>query len=141
VVTIRYKPALLDNIPAFITVMAHELCHYYLRTGPGEPPDGAQAEEYATDLAVTFLGFGLFQVNNIYHQVNSYEGTSRSHQGYLGELPISYALAIFTSLREINPDQVAAQLGPSPASYYRASLRDLKNRQRWATRLQFLKQH
>lgn len=137
---ITYAPKLLGDVPLLITTLVHELCHYYLTRVPTDPPGGPDADEHATDATAIILGFGIFKANNVYATRRSVAGTSFSHTGYLGELPSSYALAIFTELHGVDPKQITPHLRPNPASYFAGSVRDLRKNKRWQFELTGLKQ-
>ena len=117
-VRITYRQDLLSDVPTLISVLAHELGHYYLSHVKAGQPGGPKAREYATDVAVTFLGFGIFKANCVYRP--------NFRIGYLGELPSAYSLAIFTELHRLDPGFVIPHLRPNPASYYKECLRDLR---------------
>ncbi|HRE44388.1 MAG TPA: hypothetical protein PKY87_10510, partial [Terricaulis sp.] len=65
-VVITYAPSLVQKPLNLITTFAHELAHYII-SGLEERPPGAEQEplleELATDLSVTYFGFGVFGAN------------------------------------------------------------------------------
>lgn len=62
---------------AVLCVMAHEICHKYLYSH-GLYLEDTNANEYCTDLATFFVGFGLLTVNGCYEQ---YKTTKRNIDG------------------------------------------------------------
>lgn len=52
---------------AVLCVMAHEICHKYLYSH-GLYLEDTKANEYCTDLATFFVGFGLLTINGCYEQ-------------------------------------------------------------------------
>jgi len=104
-VVITYNPALVENPPHMIATFAHELAHYLTGGCLQEPPGGWDNWEFATDIASTYLGFGLFMANTAFNftQYSSTEsqGWSSNRSGYLSEPEHIYALAIFLALKDI----------------------------------------
>ena len=62
---------------AVLCVMAHEICHKYLYSH-GLYLEETNSNEYCTDLATFFVGFGLLTVNGCYEQ---YETTNKNTNG------------------------------------------------------------
>ena len=63
------------DLESLITTLAHEICHPILLNIPTEPPGGGDMEEFATDLAMIFFGFGIFGGNSSFQfrQFNNFE--------------------------------------------------------------------
>lgn len=108
-VIITYNPKLVTNPMQMVATFAHELAHYLTGTAPESPPGGWENWEYATDIAATFLGFGIFQANKVFNfQQFSSAGTygwQTTGGGYLSEAEHSYSLAIFLLLKGISPNK------------------------------------
>lgn len=103
-ITITYNPTIVNRPMQLVATYAHELAHYL--TGAGEsPPGGWDNWEYATDIAATFLGFGIFMANSAFnfkqHSSFDAQGWKVSRSGYLSENEHIFALAIFLSLKGI----------------------------------------
>lgn len=77
-VIITYNPALLSNPTQLVATFAHELSHYLTGTATEPPPGGWDNWEFATDIAATFLGFGVFMANSTF---NFSQFTSAGSQG------------------------------------------------------------
>jgi hypothetical protein len=128
---ITYDPARLPDPVAFVAAMAHELAHYLVAEIPEPPPGGEEAHELATDLAAVFLGFGVFLVESAY-SVRSYSlgrfvhGWSVSRQGYLTELQLLFALAVFTVLVDEKPRNIAGHLKTHYRTLYGEAVKQLR---------------
>src|SRR5262249_13236410 len=116
---ITYSPMQLGNLASLVATFAHELSHFYLATVPFDPPKGPVAEEYATDLCAVSMGFGVFLANT---NKSYYQGAVVGKQGYLGEVALSYALAIFTELRGVAEADVCRHLKPNPRSFFKSAV-------------------
>jgi len=124
---ITYDPAMLDRPDELIATLAHELCHPLLLSIQDPPPGGDDYEEFATDLATVYFGFGLFGANNAFSfqqysdAATGTQGWSTRRLGYLTEPEWGFALAIFHFLTT-RPDAASKNhLKPSISTYYRKS--------------------
>jgi hypothetical protein len=112
---VRYARGLEERPRELIAVLAHELCHYLLSARRGMP-GGQELHELTTDLAVAFVGFGVFAANSAstfeQHQDPFGQGWSMRRTGYLSERTWAFALALFSALKgvEIPPDQLKSSV-------------------------------
>ena len=91
----------LKNPTALIATVAHELCHIKLL---GEK-NTEENDEYLTDLAVVFFGFGIFSANASFQFFQQYDRWGYNGVGYLKYDEWAYSLALFAFLRyEDNPE-------------------------------------
>jgi hypothetical protein len=123
---ISYAPSQVRNPDKFVATMAHELGHFLMH-GFGEPaPGGPDAQEPATDVCAVFLGFGIFNANATFsfeqHNDGFMHGWRVSHLGYLGERPMSYALAIFLALQGLDVKAARGFLRGNVDGYVRNAL-------------------
>lgn len=132
--TITYSPSQLSDRMSLVATFAHELSHFYLATVPFDPPKGPVAEEYATDVCAVSMGFGIFLANT---SKRYYRGAVSGQQGYLGEIALSFALAIFTELRDVPENTVRPHLKSNPRSYFSSALSDI--RKRWVPEIKALR--
>jgi hypothetical protein len=103
---VSYASDLVAQPMRLIATLAHELAHYLLLAkARTDPPGGAELEELATDLAVAYLGFGVFSANTAFefgqHQDAFSQGWSSSRNGYLSERSWAFALALFCTLKGV----------------------------------------
>lgn len=122
--SISYSPDLVTDPMRLISTFAHEICHPLLLTIPEEPPGGLEMEEFATDLAVTFFGFGVFNANSApaVRQFSDYttgtEGWSMNGIGYLNSAERAFALAVFLHDRPDEQDMARIHLENGAAAYF-----------------------
>lgn len=118
-VIITYNPSLSADPQQMVATFAHELAHYLTATAAEPPPGGWENWEFATDIAATFLGFGIFMANNAF-SFNQFtdvdaQGWQSRRNGYLSEAEHSFALAIFLALKNIPAEDATRYLKPNLA--------------------------
>jgi len=131
-VTITYNPDLLSSPQDLISTFAHELSHYLTATSTEDPPGGWDNWEFLTDIAATFLGFGIFMANSAFSfkQYSNAEtmGWRASVSGYLSEGEHLYALGIFILLKDIPLDKAQQYLKPHLSKTLKQVVKDLQKR-------------
>ncbi len=99
---IRVAESQLDDSPALVATLIHELSHQILLGGGYLSPE-AEEHEYVTDLLAVFLGMGVFGANAVVRESHETGGTWHSwgigKQGYLTAREYGYALAVFAWVR------------------------------------------
>jgi hypothetical protein len=117
-VLISYARDLLNDPAHLVGTLAHELCHFRLSRIDEPSPGGPEAHELETDLAVAFMGFGVFGANRAFsfqqHQDAFGQGWRSQRNGYLSERTWAFALALFLSLKG-QPDAAKSWLKPGIA--------------------------
>lgn len=124
-ITVTYAPDLLDRPFNLITTFAHELAHYIIH-GIAEAAPGADAEplleELATDLSVSFFGYGVIGANAAFDfeqfQEAGRQGWRGGAWGYLSEDGWLFALAVFMALRGDDPAIVRPHIKPRIAKRF-----------------------
>ena len=118
-VIITYNPSLSADPQQMVATFAHELAHYLTATAAEPPPGGWENWEFATDIAATFLGFGVFMANNAF-SFNQFtdvdaQGWQSRRNGYLSEAEHCFALALFLLLKKIPIEEATRHLKPNLA--------------------------
>ncbi len=117
---ISYSPSLLKDRVALVSTLAHELAHYLIGHPRRMPPGGGSGLEPATDLAVTYLGFGIFGANSAFqyqqHQDYMSQGWGYSRLGYIKEREWIFALAVFLALKGLDASAAKPHLKSHLAS-------------------------
>jgi hypothetical protein len=110
--TVTYDPIQLNAPHDLVATFAHELAHYLMHSASSRPPGGEVLEEHATDLCAVLLGFGAFSANSAatfeQFQTQSEQGWQMRRMGYLSELALVTAYALFVLLT--NADKNSAML-------------------------------
>jgi len=130
---ITYNPAIASDPTQLVATFAHELAHYLAGTCQEPPPGGWENWEFVTDIAAVFMGFGIFMANSAFgfkqFTDDDLQGWSTSRSGYLSEAEISYSLAIFLKLKEIDPKESYPYLDTNVKAYVKRGLKELNESQ------------
>jgi len=128
-IVIRYNETTGRDPLSLVATFGHELAHYLMFCSKSEPPFGWEQHEFTTDLTGVFMGFGVFLANSSFQftqwQDHQMQGWQTSRQGYLGELDLSYGLALFCLLKDTDTKPVIRHLKPTPRSYFKTALKHL----------------
>jgi hypothetical protein len=131
----------LESPMDLVATLAHEFGHYLLFTATTPVPGGDEMHEPATDVSAVFMGFGVFLANSAFsfQQLDrgALQGWSARRRGYLGEVELSYALAIFACAKALPIKEIRIRLDTNPRSYIKKAAKDIEKRRRAdITRLQ-----
>jgi hypothetical protein len=134
---IDYDASLLEVTADLVAVLAHEVAHAVLDFGAASPPPGdAGFEEMRTDFTAAFLGFGLY--------LAQYRGDSRIDSKetadewkklfmyYMNIRELSFATALFCSVREVDPALVLRNAPAAVVAPLRRAFADIKDHPRLA---------
>jgi len=129
---ITYNPSDQGDAQWLAAVFAHELAHYLGREATEAPPGGTKNWENATDLLAVFMGFGIFLANSAV-RFGQFAGVGTrgwkiSRTGYLTDVELIFALAIFCILKGIDQKQARGHLKPWLRSALRDATDELGNR-------------
>ncbi|GHA32716.1 hypothetical protein ACFFLZ_05285 [Photobacterium aphoticum] len=119
---ISFNPELANHPARIVATFAHELGHYLTDDLPEPPPGGWENWEFATDLTAVFLGFGIFSANTAFNFQQYANGESQGwrsqRSGYLSDVELLFALALFCQLKGIRPESVTTYIKPSLKSMF-----------------------
>lgn len=128
-VIITYNPALVTQPIQMVATFAHELAHYLTATAGEDPPGGWENWEFVTDIAATFLGFGVFMANSAFNfkqfTDTDSQGWQSNNNGYMSESEHVYALAIFIGLKDLPIDTALTHLKPHLRKLLKKALKEV----------------
>lgn len=131
---ISINPNNLGDMELLIATIAHEICHPLLFSIPNPPPGAPEAEEFATDLATVFFGFGIFGANTSFRfqqRVDVGSGTqgwSFSGAGYLRINEWGYALAVRQMLTGEDENRWLIHMNEGVKIHYQKNLKYLRTK-------------
>ena len=123
---ISYSPEIVSDPLIMVAAFAHNISRFLTAHAPEPPPGGWENREFASDIAATFIGFGVFQANASYKmRRNCCGGWHGSRLGYLTEAEHSYALAIYLRLKSIEPSVALPHCGRNVSHNLKRALKEL----------------
>ena len=121
-----YRSEIASDPLKMVATFAHTVSRYLTADAPEPPPGGWENREFATDIAATFIGFGVFQANSaVTMHRNCCGGWRSSRAGYLTEAEHSYALALYLRLKSIEPSVALPHCGRNVTSNLKKALKEL----------------
>ena len=124
--TISYRPEIVSDPLKMVASFAHTIARCLTTRAPEPPPGGWENREFATDIAATFIGFGVFQANaSVQMSRNCCGGWQSSRSGYLTEAEHCYALALFLRLKSIEPAVALSHCGRNVSHSLKRALKEL----------------
>jgi len=129
---IYMEPRQAANPEVQIANFAHILAHHLSFLAKSPPPCEEDEWFHLMELVAVFMGFGLMMANT----ARPYRGggcarcvsPELERQGFLSEDELTYALAIFCTLKEIPEKSVKPYLKGSLFSVFKRSLKDIQKR-------------
>ncbi|MGD8568518.1 MAG: hypothetical protein PVJ39_10550 [Gammaproteobacteria bacterium] len=137
--SVVYQPALLENPQAMIANYAQMLAHYLGTAASDPPPGGVENWPHIAEVVAVFLGFGLMFANTAHHVRASSCGSCQrpvaQRENFLSQYDITYALAIFSALKDIPVKSVTPYLKKTLHGYYKQAVKDVNGRDQKLQRL------
>jgi hypothetical protein len=129
---VPYDPGMLSNPEAMIAGMAQNLAHHLGARVREAPPGGIENWPQTTEVIAVFMGFGLMFANTAFEfqsrSCGGCGGPRARREAYLSQYDITYALALFTTLKEIPRRDVLRHLKSSLKGHYKRCVRDVESR-------------
>lgn len=128
---IPYNPQQINNPEGMIANFAHIVSHHLGQMAKEPPPGGLEYWPQATELLAVYLGFGVMFANSAFTfrgGCGSCYNPNANRQAYLTELEASYALAIFSVLKEIPNSTVTKNLKKHLRGFYKHAAKDVLTR-------------
>ena len=139
---IPYYQDQLKDPEVVIANFAHNLAHYLGTTASEAPPGGEENWPHVTELLAVFMGFGLMMANSAntakIRSCSSCSGPAIERENYLSQFDITYALAIFCTVKGISLNLASKNLKSSLRPFFRRAMKDVKARKSqlsWLNRL------
>jgi hypothetical protein len=131
--SVGYDPALVGNPEALIAGFAQVLAHYLGSAVQQPVPGGLQNWPQTTEVLGVFLGFGLMFANTAFEfrprSCGSCGGPPATREAFLSQYDITYALAIFCTLKGIRGRAATSHLKQSLRPHFRRCMGDLARRE------------
>ena len=136
---IPYRPEVIQDPEVLISHFAHILAHYLGTLAHEPPPGGEENWPHVTELLAVFLGFGLMMANTAYttkiRSCSSCSGPAIERTNFLSQYDITYALAIFSALKDIAPQSVLPHLKSTLRPFYKKAYKEVMGKTDKLTKL------
>lgn len=130
--SVAYNPDQLRDPEVLIADYAHVLAHYLGSMSKEPPPGGVENWPHITEVVAVFMGFGLMMANSAHtvkiRSCGSCSGPAVERSNALSQYDITYALAIFSCLKEIPTKEVLVHLKKTLRPFYKKAARELTNK-------------
>lgn len=141
ILPVGYDAALINNPEALIASFAQALAQYLAAASRTPAPGGVENWGQATEVLGVFLGFGVMFCNTAFvfknNKCGSCGGANAERRNYLSEHDITYALAIFCTLKQIEISAVSPHLKKSLRGFFKKSMKDVQGRDELLRGLRF----
>ena len=129
---VTYNPNQLRNPEVLIADYAHVLAHYLGSMSKEPPPGGVENWPHITEVVAVFMGFGLMMANSAntakIRSCGSCSGPAVERSNALSQYDITYALAIFSCLKEIPAREVLVHLKKTLRPFYKKAAREVMHK-------------
>ncbi|MEJ1297516.1 MAG: hypothetical protein RPU64_03055 [Candidatus Sedimenticola sp. (ex Thyasira tokunagai)] len=129
---VPYNPDQVGNPEALIASFAHTLAQYLASMNNEPPPGGRENWPQATEVLAVFMGFGLMFTNTALTfqrgGCGGCGGGANGRTGSLSQYDITYALAIFSMLKQIPVKQVTSHMKSALRTYFKYAVKDISKR-------------
>jgi hypothetical protein len=136
---IAYNPGQLRDSEVLIADFAHVLAHYLGSMSQEPPPGGVENWPHITEVVAVFMGFGLMMANSAntakIRSCGSCSGPAVERSNALSQYDITYALAIFSCLKEVPTREVLAHLKKSLRPFYKKAAKEVMNKTKELNRI------
>lgn len=130
-IIISYSLELVNNFERLVSAFAYELSSIFCAYVEEDPPSDVEFLGHNIELTAVFLGFGIILANSAfqyqqYTDVDS-QGWTLNAQGYLSQYELTYILAIFSEVKDIDNNLINNFLKKSLRSYFKLARKELKD--------------
>lgn len=129
---IAYNPHHLRDSEVIVADFAHVLGHHLGSMSQEPPPGGVENWPHITEVVAVFMGFGLMMANSAntakVRSCGSCSGPAVERSNALSQYDITYALAIFSCLKEIPTKDVLVHLKKSLRPFYKKAVKEVMNK-------------
>jgi hypothetical protein len=127
-----YDPSQIGNPEAMIATFSHMFAHYLGNMVAEMPPGKGENWSEISEMIAIFMGFGIMFSNSAYvfrGGCGSCGQSTVARQASLTEEQATYALALFSVMKNIENKAVLPHLKSHLKSFYKRSVKDIKKRE------------
>jgi len=126
-----YHTHTLNNPEVLIASFAHQIAFHIISSAHNPPPGGNENWPHAAEILATMMGFGVIMANTANTQkirsCGSCSGPAVERESFLSQYDMSYALAIFCTLKNIPVKEATLHLKKTLRAFYKKSHKEILN--------------
>jgi len=124
-----YHTHTLNNPEVLIASFAHQIAFHIVSSAPNPPPGGNENWPHVAEILATIMGFGVIMANTANTQkirsCGSCSGPAVERESFLSQYDMSYALAIFCTLKNIPVKEATLHLKKTLRTFYKKSHKEI----------------
>jgi len=124
-----YHTHTLNNPEVLIASFAHQIAFHIVSSAHNPPPGGKENWPHAAEILATMMGFGVIMANTANTQkirsCGSCSGPAVERESFLSQYDMSYALAIFCTLKNIPVKEATLHLKKTLRAFYKKSHKEM----------------
>jgi len=128
---IQFNPQQISNPEGMISSFAHIMSHHLGQMADEPPPGGNEYWPQVTELLAIYTGFGVMFANSAFTfrgGCGSCYNPAANRDAYLSEREATYALAIFSVLKDIPNSAVTRHLKGHLRGVFKKAVKEIKGR-------------
>ena len=128
---ILFNPQQISNPEGMISSFAHNVAHYLGQMADEPPPGGVEYWPQLTELLAIYSGFGVMFANSAFTfrgGCGSCYNPAANRDAYLSEREATYALAIFSVLKEIPSSAITKHLKGHLRGVFKKAVKEINGR-------------
>ncbi|NOX91524.1 MAG: hypothetical protein GXP18_03465 [Gammaproteobacteria bacterium] len=126
-----YHTHTLNNPEVLIASFAHQIAFHIVSSAHNPPPGGSENWPHVAEILATIMGFGVIMANTANTQkirsCGSCSGPAVERESFLSQYDMSYALAIFCTLKNIPVKEATLHLKKALRTFYKKSHKEMLN--------------
>lgn len=128
---ILFYPQQISNPEGMISTFSHIIAHHLGQMADQPPPGGNEHWPHVTELLAIYAGFGVMFANSAFTfrgGCGSCYNPAANRDAYLSEREATYALAIFSVLKEIPASDITKHLKGHLRGVFKKAVKEIKGR-------------
>lgn len=128
---ILFYPQQISNPEGMISTFAHIIAHHMGQMADEPPPGGNEYWPHVTELLAIYTGFGVMFANSAFTfrgGCGSCYNPAANRDAYLSEREATYALAIFSVLKDIPSADITKHMKGHLRGVFKKAVKEIKGR-------------
>ncbi|VAW99443.1 hypothetical protein MNBD_GAMMA19-1992 [hydrothermal vent metagenome] len=127
-----YHTHTLNNPEVLIASFVHQIAYHIVSSAHNPPPGGNENWPHVAEILATIMGFGVIMANTANTQkirsCGSCSGPAVERESFLSQYDMSYALAIFCTLKNIPVKEATLHLKKTLRTFYKKAHKEISSK-------------